>query len=149
MTIKKIFLNVGNGVVNVASTTSVVMNQGVLCVADSSLKPLCLIHDNPERAEAVFQVVKKKIKADLKSSLIFEDGSFIDLNVIERIYGSNSSNYILIKGEEGKLIYSLDGGEYEDASLVLSTLTDALIAFSDGKPLPKIDWLMLKEGKPA
>ncbi|SGZ10001.1 Binding-protein-dependent transport systems inner membrane component [Moritella viscosa] len=130
-----------------ASATSVVMNQGVLCVADSNLKPLCLIHDDSDMAESVFQTVKKQLKADPKSSLFFEDGSFIDLNVVEKIYESKSSDYILIKSDEGKLIYSLDGGEYEDVRLVLSSLTDVLIAFSNGKSLPKIDWLMLKEGE--
>lgn len=139
---KPTFIPTANGLKNVSLVSSVIHEDGYTLALDRQCNVLCF--EKNEGALALFDTLTQSLKPAKDYSLTFENGSFIDPAIIAEVFISPKSGHLLITGINSKLLYMLKSTTFSNLNDLLVTLSDHLMAVSNGKPADAIQWNSFK-----
>jgi len=138
---QNMFFKTENGVKSVNSATSLI-NSGEHTVALNNTGGV-VIHDKSNTSAKIFDDLKTTLKSKInkRSSLVLNDGGFIDISIIAEAYISPKSGSLLITSiKDGNLIYLFDSEEYSNLTGLRDVLSNTLMEFDGTTALNAIDW---------
>ena len=138
---QNLFFKTENGVKSINTVTSLI-NSGEHTVALNSTGGV-VIHDKTSVSSKVFNNLKSALngKTNKASSLILNDGGFIDINIIAEVFISPKSGSLLVTSiKDGNLIYLFSSDDYQNLTGLRDALSNTLFEFDGTTALKAIDW---------
>jgi len=139
---KPTFISTENGVKNVSRASSVIHEDGFTLALDPSSNVVCFEKDDGE--SILFERLKNVIKPVSNSSIVLDNGSFIDPTIIAEIFLSPKTGHLLITGLNNKLLCMFKSDDFSNLDELLQELSNNLVAVSEGHAMTAIQWVDFK-----